>query len=275
MKKFFIATALAALISGCGQADKDNAARLQQEVSKLQVELTSLRAELESERNGPSRLLARAKNEISDASFASAKQTLLDLVARFPESQQSQEAKSLLSEVNEKIAAAEKAKQLEAEKAAEEKRKTLARLDANLVKTTDEIKGVTWVSHKSTPTLENYMSLYFGVKEGSAAAYPLRMKFNYHADSWLFVQSVTIKADDQVFDLGKVDFDRDNAAGSIWEWSDSRVEDMAMLNKILSAKKVVIRYDGRQYYHDFVLPESQKTAMRETLLAWQRYGGKA
>ena len=170
---------------------------------------------------------------------------------------------------------AEKAAQLEVAKVAEEKRKALARLDTNLVKSTDEIKGVTWISHKSVPVLDNYMSLYFGVKDGSANTYPLRMKFNYHADSWLFVQSVTIKADDQVFDLGKIDFERDNAAGSIWEWSDSRVSDMVMLNKILSAKKVVIRYDGRQYYHDFVLPESQKKAMKETLLAWQRYGGKA
>jgi len=275
MKKIVIATALAALISGCGQADKENAARLQQEVGKLQGEVSSLRAELDAERNGPVRLLAKAKNEISEASLTAAKNTLSDLVSRFPESPQALEAKSLLAETDLKIAAAEKARQLEAAKAAEENRRTLARLDANLIKTTDEIKGVTWISHKGVPVLGNYMTLYFGVKDGSAAAYPLRMKFNYYADSWLFVQSVTIKADDQVFDLGKLDFERDNAAGSIWEWSDSRASDMAMLNKILSAKKVVIRYDGRQYYHDFVLPDSQKTAMKETLLAWQRYGGKA
>ncbi|MGE1156916.1 hypothetical protein [Pseudomonas kitaguniensis] len=275
MKKIVIATALAALLSGCGQADKENAARLQQEVGKLQGELSSLRAELDAERNGPPRALAKAKNEISEGSLTAAKKSLSDLVSRFPESTQALEAKSLLAETDLKIAAAEKARQLEAAKVAEENRKTLARLDANLIKRTDEIKGVTWISHKAVPALDNYMSLYFGVKDGSAAAYPLRMKFNYYADSWLFVQSVTIKADDQVFDLGKIDFERDNAAGSIWEWSDSRASDMAMLNKILSAKKVVIRYDGRQYYHDFVLPESQKTAMKETLLAWQRYGGKA
>lgn len=275
MKKIVIATVLAALVSGCGQADKEDAAKLQLEVGKLQNEVSSLRAELDAERNGPARTIAKAKNEISEASWAAGKKTLSDLVARFPESQQAQEAKSLLADTDLKIAAAEKVKQLEAEKAAEERRKTLARLDANLIKRTDEIKGVTWISHKSVPVLDNYMSLYFGVKDGSAAAYPLRMKFNYYADSWLFVQSVTIKADDQVFDLGKIDFERDNAAGSIWEWSDSRVDDMAMLNKILSAKKVVIRYDGRQYYHDFVLSETQKTAMKETLLAWQRYGGKA
>lgn len=275
MKRAAIVAMLVALISGCGQADKENAVRLQQEVGKLQGEVSALRAELDAERNGPARTLAKAKNEISGASLIDAKSTLSDLVARYPESMQAQEAKSLLVDTDRRIAAAEKAKQLEAAKIAEESRKALARLDANLIKRTDEIKGITWISHKSVPQLDNYMSLYFGVEEGSAAGYPLRMKFNYYADNWLFVQSVTIKADDQVFDLGKIDFERDHTAGSIWEWSDSRLDDMGMLNKIISAKKVVIRYDGRQYYHDFVLPESQKTALRETLLAWQRYGGKA
>ena len=274
MNKIFFAIGLAASLTACGQAEKENAARLQQEVSKLQDEVNSLRAELETERNGPDRLLARAKNEIFQASLVSAKQTLTDLIARYPESQQAQGAKSLLSDINAKIETVVKAKQREAAIAAEEQRQILARLDANLRKSTDEIKGVTWVSHKSQPLLDNYMALYFGTKDGSASASPLRLKFNYYADSWLFVQGVTIKADDQVYNLGKMDFERDNGSGSIWEWSDSPVEDMAMLNKIIAAKKVVIRYDGRQYYHDFILPEAQKNAMKEIVLAWHRYGGK-
>lgn len=274
MNKIVLAFGLTVALTACGQADKENAAKLQQEVNKLQGEITTLRTELEAERNGPDRLLAKAMNEISQANLDLAKQTLTDLIARYPETQQAQGAKSVLSDVNAKIEAFEKAKQLEATKAAEELRKTLARLDANLRKNTDEMKGVTWISHKSQPVLDNYMSLYFGTKDGSASIYPLRMKFNYYADSWLFVQSVTIKADDQVFSLDKMDFERDNGSGSIWEWSDSPVEDMAMLNKIIAAKKVVIRYDGRQYYHDFVLPEVQKNAMKEIILAWHRYGGK-
>jgi hypothetical protein len=274
MNKIFLALGLAISLTACGQADKENAAKLQQEVNKLQGEVSALRAELDAERNGPDRLLARAKNEISQANLVLAKQTLNDLIARYPETQQAEGAKSVVSDVNAKIEAVEKAKQLEAARALEEQRQTLARLDTNLRKNTDEIKGVTWISHKSQPVLDNYMSLYFGTKNGSASVYPLRMKFNYYADSWLFVQSVTIKADDQVFNLDKLDFERDNGSGSIWEWSDSPVEDMVMLNKIIAAKKVVIRYDGRQYYHDFVLPETQKNAMKEIVLAWHRYGGK-
>ena len=45
------------------------------------------------------------------------------------------------------------------------------------------------------------MSTYFGAKDGSAESYPLRLKFFYYANSWLFVDKLTIKADDQVHDL--------------------------------------------------------------------------
>lgn len=275
MKRIFIVSMLVALLTACGQADKENAARLQGEVSKLQAEIITLKAELDAERNGPERLLARAKNESTQNASNTAKQTLNDLISRYPESPQAQSGKVLLSEINSKEEALEKAKQLEAAKAAEEQRKAFARLDQNLTKETDEIKGITWVSHKSVPVLANYMTLYFGTKDGSVGSYPLRMKFNYYADNWLFVKTVTVKADEEVYNLEKIDFERDNAAGSIWEWSDSPVENMTMINKILAAKKVVVRYNGRQYYHDFVLPESQKMAMKDILLAWQRYGGKA
>jgi hypothetical protein len=275
MKKILIASMLIASLTACGQADKDDVKRLQEQVAKLQGEVVTLKSELDAERNGPERLLARAKNESVQTDLAPAKQTLNDLIAKYPESPQAQNAKGVLSEIAAKSEAIEKAKLLEAAKAAEEQRKILARLDSNLKKNTDEIKGITWISHKSEPVLANYMALYFGTKDGVVGSYPLRMKFNYYAEDWLFVQSITIKADDQVFNLEKVKFERDNAAGSIWEWSDSPVESMAMLNQILAAKKVVIRYNGRQYYHDFALPEAQKTAMKEILVAWQRYGGKA
>ncbi|MCP6695896.1 hypothetical protein [Pseudomonas donghuensis] len=275
MNKAVFTLAVGLALAGCGNADRERAEQLQGVVSTLQSEVSALKAELETERNGAPRLLARAKDAKAAGDNASAKTGLADLIARYPEKAEAAAARTLLEGINNEEKAAEKDRLAAEARKAEEARVAIEKLDKSLKKDTDEIKGVTWISHKSEPVLANYMSLYFGVKDGTVSAYPLRMKFNYYADSWLFVESVTIKADDQVFNLNKMDFERDNAAGRIWEWSDSKVEDMAMLNKILSAKKVVVRYDGRQYYHDFVLPESQKSAMREMVLAWKRYGGKA
>lgn len=275
MSKSIVAVALAALLVGCGGGDSEKAVKLQKEVGELQQEVAALRAELDAERNGPERLLAKAKNEIAKDRLAEGKKTLSGLVDRYPESSQAKDAGAELASVSQRIEAAEKAKQAEAARLAAEQERALARLNANLQKRTDEIKGITWFSHKTEPVLDTHMSLYFGTKDGSAAGYPLRMKFHYFADDWLFIGSVTIKADDQIYTLESMDFERDNGSGSIWEWSDSPVDDMAMLGKIVAAKKVVIRFDGRQYYNDFVLPEAQKTAMKEVMLAWQRYGGKA
>lgn len=275
MNKRVMAMALATLLAGCGNGDGGEVARLQKEVGDLQQQVTALRSELDAERNGPERLLAKAQNEISKDQLVEAKKTLAGLIDRYPESSQAKEGKLVVEEVSIRMEAAEKAKQDAAAKAAEDQERALARLNANLKKNTDEIKGITWFSHKSEPVIDTHMALYFGTKDGSSAGYPLRMKLHYFADNWLFINSVTIKADDQIFNLENLNFERDNGSGSIWEWSDSAVDDMAMLNKILSAKKVVIRFDGRQYYNDFTLPDSQKNAMKEVLLAWQRYGGKA
>lgn len=275
MKRAVIALSVGLALAGCGNADKEKAEQLQGEVSKLQSEVATLRAELDAEKHGAQRLLVRAKDAKGAGNNASAKSELQDLIARYPEKPEAASAKALLDVIDREEKAAE-AERLAAEaKKAEEARAALAKLDKNLKKNTDEIKGITWVSHKSIPTIDTYMSLYFGLEGESSRVMPLRLKLQYHSDSWLFVQSVTIKADDQTFELGNLDFERDNSYGGIWEWSDTVAENKAMLRKIADAKKVTIRFEGRQYYNDFSLPESQKRAIKEMMLAWERYGGKA
>lgn len=275
MKRAVIALSVGLALAGCGNADREKAEQLQGEVSKLQSEVAALKAELDAEKHGAQRLLARAKDAKDAGDKASAKSVLQDLLTRHPEKPEAAAAKALLAVIDREEKAAE-AERLAAEaRKAEETRAALARLDKSLKKNTDEIKGITWVSHKSIPTLDTYMSLYFGLEGENSRVMPLRLKLQYHSDSWLFVQSVTIKADDQTFQLGSLDFERDNGYGGIWEWSDTIAENKAMLRKIADAKKVTIRFDGKQYYHDFSLPESQKQAIKEMILAWERYGGKS
>jgi len=275
MSRMILVAAIGITLAGCGQGDIEKAKQLQEQVTRLQGELSTLKAELDAERSGPDRLLARAQNEVATNSSAKAKQTLSDLISRYPESEQAKKSKMLLREIDAKTEAAEKSKLAEEQRKAEEQRQILARLDGNLKKRTDEIEGITWITHKSEPVLATYMSLYFGTKDGKVGNYPLRLKLNYYSDNWLFVQGVTIKADDQIFNLKGLDFERDNGGGRIWEWSDSAVIDRAMLEKIIASKMVTVRFNGRQYYNDFVLPESQKKAMEDIMVAWRRYGGKA
>ncbi|ANH98970.1 hypothetical protein A8L59_16620 [Pseudomonas koreensis] len=275
MKRLVCAVALGAVLTGCGNTEREQNQRLQGEVSRLEKELAVLRAELDAERNGPDRLLARARNEAERSARAQAKSTLEQLISRYPESSQAKDAKILLSGIDAAMSAELKAKQEEEKRRLEEKAKALAQLDSKLQKNTDEIEGITWISHANQPVLDTYISLYFGTKDGKVGNYPLRMKLNYYADSWLFVEGVTIKADDQTYNLNHLSFERDNGSGSIWEWSDSAVLDKAMIDKIIGSKKVIVRFNGKQYYHDLIVPEAQKKAMADMVAAWERYGGKA
>ncbi|MGP9826871.1 hypothetical protein ACT048_20570 [Ectopseudomonas khazarica] len=274
MKRAIAMLVVAGTLAGCNQADVEKAKALEEQVSRLQMEVHALKAQLDEERNGPPRLLAKGQDELAKGELESAKRTLASLVDKRPESSEAAKAKSLIQQIDGKIAAIAEQQRREAERKAAEERAAFAAVDRNLKKKTDEFKGITWVTHKSEPLLEKKMALYFGTKNNSAAGMPLRLKFQYYSDSWLFVRGVTIKADDKVFSLPAVDFERDNSGGSIWEWSDNAVNDFAMLDAVLSAGKVTIRFDGRQYYSDFVLPQTQRVAMKEIMLAWQKYGGK-
>ncbi len=268
MKRHIVASAvLLAALAGCDNGDAERVKQLQQRVSQLDTEVTTLRAELDDERNGPEKMLGQAKSQLQAKAFVEAKGILERLVSRHPGTAQAGEASTLLQQVESAIAAEQEAERLARKQKEAQAKAAMAKLDKNLVKKTDEFNGITWVTHKNEPVLAQKMALYFGMKENSADTFPLRLKFQYYSDSWLFVRKVSIKADEQTFALDGLDFKRDNSGGSIWEWSDNSVSDFKMLDAVLSAKKVLIRFDGQQYYSDFTLPEAQKTAMRDIVLA--------
>lgn len=275
LKKWIAFGFLAITLTGCNQGEAERANQLQNQVNKLQAEIQALRSELDEERNGAPKLLALARSQADKGDFVAASKTIEGLMGRHPASDEAKQGSLLAKDIDAKIAALEEQERIAREKQEAEKKAALAKLDKNLNKSTDEVREITWISHKKEPVLGNKMALYFGTEQGSAAKYPLRLKFQYYDDDWLFVESVIIKADDKTFDLGSKDFERDNSGGSVWEWNDEPLKDRKMLEAVLTAKKVIVRFNGKQYYKDFVLPEPQKQAMKDIILAWQRYGGKS
>lgn len=268
-------------LSACGPSSAEHeqatirVAEVESENLVLRKKLDEVSAELEDLKFGPERLLAQAKLAVDSANDAEAIRVIDEILKRHPESAEAKVAASLKSQVVAKVAAAEQQRKREEEHKREVARLALERATRNMKKKTDEIEGITWVSHRNTPTLAKYASLYFGSdSSGSASSYPIRLRVQYYADDWLFVQSLTVKADDKTYELRNLDFKRDNSSGSIWEWVDVPVTDHAMLSQWLSAKRVVIRFHGRQYYSDLTLPQSQQLQMREVYSAWQGMGGR-
>lgn len=132
----------------------------------------------------------------------------------------------------------------------------------------DEIKEITWYKSWGAPEYSSERTafyLYFGKQNG--ATLPLRMKFQYVSDEWLFIEKFTIKAGSETFTVepsSHFSVERDNEGGSIWEWYDQIVEgeQMNMIEKMFKSRKVIIRYEGQQYYRDYTLKDSEKEDLK-------------
>ena len=268
MVRIYISAIVFFLLSACGPSAEDQA-----KIKELKSEADRLKAELEDKKFGAPGLLVQAKTAFEASKDAEACTSLIDLLKRHPSATESKEAAALLQRVDARIAATEQQRSRNAEKQKEEERIAFERATQNLKKNTDEIEGITWMSHKNAPVLGKYASLYFGTRNGSASMYPVRLRVQYYDKDWLFVRSLTIKADEKNYELNRLNFKRDHSSGSIWEWIDIPVEDHTMVSHLISAKKVTIRFHGDKYYSDFVLPRAQQIQMGEVYAMWRKMGG--
>jgi hypothetical protein len=94
----------------------------------------------------------------------------------------------------------------------------------------------------------------------------LKMRTIYVADSWLWVNRVSVLVDGTSYQLTRGEFTRDNNQ-KIWEWISETptVGQILLLEKIANGKKVTVRYHGEDFYDDRNLTRKQKTAIREIL----------
>lgn len=139
----------------------------------------------------------------------------------------------------------------------------------------DEFKGITWYRHPSEPAYRNSRSsIYAYIGKRTHGDPFLRLVTQYSSDSWLFVKTVQVNVDGDVFTLTVADgyrFEGDNGYGGIWEWQDElpNAGQLNIMRKIGEAKKVTIRYTGSQYYDEKQMQTKDIKALKEVLLAYQ------
>lgn len=142
-------------------------------------------------------------------------------------------------------------------------------------KTTDKLEGIDWFRDKSSPvyTNQNGFFLYIGNRGGSLPS--LRLRIQYFAKKWLFIESFVMFADSHRFERNRVKFERDNNS-EIWEWYDEPLTDadLEMIKAVIVSKESVIRFNGRQYKVDKTITPTQKTALQNVLDAYNALGGK-
>lgn len=122
---------------------------------------------------------------------------------------------------------------------------------------------------------DTYVIGYIGFREDRGPW--LRAKFHYEAEDWLFVDQILLVADDYRLESENVGFQRDHSSGTIWEWMDVSATDgkyYEALSAIANADEATIRFNGRQYYSDFDIPEKQQQLTKDILILFQDMKGE-
>jgi hypothetical protein len=157
---------------------------------------------------------------------------------------------------------------------AEEARK--AALVKRLVKTTSEFDGSAWYRHPSSPRYQDiqpYVTLY--VLESGTGVRSLEFFLNYTSRTgWLFVESAQINVDGEIEQLPPANWLRDNDT-EIWEWAgySNRPEMIDLARRISESERAVIRFFGQQFHDDHVISTTEKSVIRDILLAWEAMKG--
>lgn len=128
----------------------------------------------------------------------------------------------------------------------------------------DEFEGNIFYRDPRTPYYANvnFIYPYIGQKGDE---YWLRVKFQYAASDWLFINSGILLVDGEKYTISGT-WERDNNS-SIWEWLDIPVGDTerVILRKVANSKSAKIRYIGNQYHSDRVITKKEKSIIRKTL----------
>jgi hypothetical protein len=92
----------------------------------------------------------------------------------------------------------------------------------------------------------------------------LQMTVYYSAESWLFVNSFSVLADDYKYDSRRYTFKRDHSGGKIWEWIDilPAEKEVGLLKRVSSSQDATIRFRGAQYFSDKRLTPGQREGIK-------------
>ncbi|MDD6189942.1 MAG: hypothetical protein PUB32_10290 [Clostridiales bacterium] len=138
----------------------------------------------------------------------------------------------------------------------------------------DKVRGMSFYYPKAFP----YYSTYWGADVRcfvlpyigrSKDAVWMRLICDYTSDDWVFFKKIIFAVDDERITKSFGDFDvtRDNGGGDVWEYVDIDVgtSELNLLEAIANSTETIVRFEGDDYYYDFTVRDSDKTAIRETL----------
>lgn len=281
MSKLFLSCILIIILSGCNSDIKKEMVTLTQtnetltkEKLALIQENDSLKKEIDEFKNGASRLFAIAKKQNDDKSYDTSIQTLKDLIAKHPSSNEAIEAKLLIQSIEKEIK--RQNDEIAIKKANEEKleKEKLAKATSKMKAKRDDIKKQTSYEHKDLAN-KYTTGVKLSILKPDGQEPFLGLEITYYSSSWLFVKSFIVAIDDVQYPFEKTEFKRDNGSGGIWEWYNLPIygESLNMLKNMIDSKKTIIRFSGRTYFDDYTITAKEKQCIQDVLDAFSAIKG--
>lgn len=142
---------------------------------------------------------------------------------------------------------------------------------AKMRHTHDEVRDIDWWS-SGDGNLKNDFRLYIGQLQSGEAV--LRLKVTYYGEDWIFMHSLAVKADDELFNIRfKGQAITDNSSSGVWEIYDELAGgDILMIEEATMSSNCIVRMEGK-YNYDLRLTAEQKYQLSQTLLAYRYLGG--
>lgn len=261
MMKLRAVTAVILMLGCTDTVPKSDYDKLQAELDRARSRAAAAESELQALKTTPEQLLNEARVALSEGGLGAARTAAQKLLTKHPSDPGAAEAARIVAEVD----------RIEREAADAKKKKVAAAMKAMRVEK-DEVRGIEFHSHQDATKFLNSRSeiaVYFSSRNGVPET--TFFKIQYVADDWLFVHGYTIKADDAVFEIqppaGRIE--RDHGSGQIWEWYETPMgpKENEIIRAMLTAKKVIVRYHGQQYYKDRVVPPAEVERIRQVLAA--------
>lgn len=128
----------------------------------------------------------------------------------------------------------------------------------------DDIEGITWIYPNSKPVYTNSKAFYVYLGLSDKDQVWKRLVIRYHGDSWLFLQKIIIKTDNNTYTLNANNSKRDHNA-DVWEWIDiqpTTIEDI-IINDIIGSKTTKVRFVGKQYHNDWTLTPKEIKGLKD------------
>jgi len=128
---------------------------------------------------------------------------------------------------------------------------------------------------KSAPIYvnENGFYTYFQVNNEQASNFRLRLQ--YLADSWLFIQKVQFSIDGKPYEFIPMNVERDNDS-EIWEWFDENItdyNDKQLIEALANAKEAKMKIIGKQYHEEKFISKSQLNSIKKSLELYKAMNG--